>query len=82
MFLFINSFNYLKTYNINNNLIYSLPSSKKLYKFIKILIKSFPEYNIDFIINSVINSDLYSNHREKKFEIFKYLSLLEHSVPK
>ena len=32
MFLFTNSFNYLKTYNINNNLIYSLPSSKKLYK--------------------------------------------------
>ena len=81
MFLFTNSFNYLKTYNINNNLIYSLPSSKKLYKLIKILIKSFPEYNVDFIINSVINSDLYSNHREKKFEIFKYLSLLEHSVP-
>ena len=42
MYLFTNSFNYLKTYNIKNNILYSLPSSKKLYKLIKIIIKSFP----------------------------------------
>lgn len=81
MFLFTNSFNYIQKYNLNDNLIYSLPSSKKLYKLIKILIKSFPEYNVDYIINNVINSDLYSNYKEKKCEIFKYLSLLKHSVP-
>ena len=81
MYLFTNSFNYLETYNIKSNLIYSLPNSKKLYKLIKILIKSFPEYNPNYIINNIIRSDLYLNSKEKKYEIFNYLSLLKNTVP-
>ena len=81
MYLFTNSFNYIQTYNLNSNIIYSLPSSKKLYKLIKILIRSFPEYNAEYIINNIIKYDLYSNSKEKKYEIFKYLSMLKHSVP-
>ena len=81
MYLFTNSFNYIQTYNLHSNIIYSLPSSKKLYKLIKILIRSFPEYNAEYIINNIIKYDLYSNSKEKKYEIFKYLSMLKHSVP-
>lgn len=81
MYLFTNSFDYIQENNINNNLIYSLPSSKKLYKLIKIIIKSFPEYNPEYIINNIIKYDLYSNSKEKKYEIFKYLSILKHSKP-
>ena len=81
MYLFTNSFNYIQTYNLNSNIIYSLPSSKKLYKLIKILIRSFPEYNAEYIINNIIKYDLYSNSKEKKYEIFKYLSMLKQSVP-
>ena len=81
MYLFTNSFNYTQAYNYNSNIIYSLPSSKKLYKLIKILIRSFPQYNPDYIISNIIRYDLYSNSREKKYEIFKYLSILKHSVP-
>ena len=81
IYLFTNSFNYLKTYNINNNLIYSLPSSKKVYKLIKAIIKSFPEYNPDYIINNIINFELYSNAQEKKYEIYTYLSILKYSIP-
>ena len=91
MFLFTNTFNYIKTNNkINNNendndksvnILYSLPNSKKLYKLIKILIKSFPEYNPEYIVNHIINNNLYSNSKVKMNEILKYLSLLKHSVP-
>lgn len=81
MYLFTNTFNYIKKYNIKNNILYSLPSSKKLYKLIKILIKSFPEYKPDYIINNIIKNDLYQNSKEKKYEINNYLSLLKHSVP-
>ena len=81
MYLFTNSFKYLETYNIKSKLIYSLPNSKKLYKLIKIIIKSFPEYNPNYIINNIIRSDLYSNSNEKKYEILNYLSLLKNSVP-
>lgn len=81
MFLFTNTFNDIKAYNLNNEIIYSLPSSKKLYKFIKIIIKTFPEYNINYIINNIIKIDLYTNTKEKKEEILKYLSILKQSVP-
>ena len=81
MYLFTNSFNYIQTYNLNSNIIYSLPSSKKLYKLIKILIRTFPEYNAEYIINNIIKRDLYSNSKEKKYEIFKYLSMVKQSVP-
>lgn len=77
IYLFTNSFNYIEAYNINNNIIYSLPSSKKLYKLIKIIIKTFPEYNPEYIINNIINFELYSNAKEKKYEIYKYLSILK-----
>ena len=81
MYLFTNSFNYIQIYNLNSNIIYSLPSSKKLYKLIKILIRTFPEYNAEYIINNIIKRDLYSNSKEKKYEIFKYLSMVKQSVP-
>ena len=81
IYLFTNSFNYIKSYNINNNIIYSLPSSKKLYKLIKVIIKAFPEYNPEYIINYIINFELYSNSKEKKYEIYKYISILKPSVP-
>lgn len=81
IYLFTNSFNYIKSYNIDNNIIYSLPSSKKLYKLIKIIIKTFPEYNAEYIINYIINIELYSNSKEKKYEIYKYLTLLKPTVP-
>ena len=66
---------------MKNNILYSLPSSKKLYKLIKILIKSFPEYNPNDIINYIIKSELYSNSKEIKYEILNYLSLLRNSEP-
>ena len=81
MLLFTNTFNYIQNYNKNNNLIYSLPSTKKLYKLIKIIIKSFPEYSPDTIINNIIKNDLYSNSIEMKNDVFKNLSLLKHSAP-
>jgi len=81
MYLFTNSFNYFKAFDMKNNILYSLPSSKKLYKLIKILIKSFPEYNPNDIINYIIKSELYSNSKEIKYEILNYLSLLRNSEP-
>jgi hypothetical protein len=81
IYLFTNSFDDIKSYNINNSIIYSLPSSKKLYKLIKVIIKTFPEYNPEFIINYIINFELYQNSKEKKVEIYKYLSILKPSVP-
>jgi hypothetical protein len=81
IYLFTNSFYDIKSYNINNSIIYSLPSSKKLYKLIKVIIKTFPEYNPEFIINYIINFELYQNSKEKKFEIYKYLSILKPSAP-
>lgn len=81
MYLFTNSFNYIHKFSLNTNIIYSLPSSKKLYKLIKIFIKTFPEYNPELIINNIIKSELYTNSRERKYEIMKYFSLLRPSVP-
>ncbi len=81
MLLFTNTFNYIQKYDKNNSIIYSLPTTKKLYKLIKIIIKSFPEYSPDTIINNIIKNDLYSNSIEMKNDIFKNLSFLKHSAP-
>lgn len=89
MLFFTNTFNYVKSYQINHinnmdnslNIIYSLPSSKKLYKLIKTIIKTFPDDEPEDIINNVICNDLYLNSKEKKNEVKKYFSLLKHSVP-
>jgi hypothetical protein len=82
MFLFTNTFYYLKLYNINNNIIYSLPSTKKLFKLVKTIIKYFPEDKPESIINNIIKIDLYSNSFEMKNNVMKKLSILiKHSAP-
>ena len=81
MFLFTNTFHYIKKYNINHKLIYSLPNTKKLFKLVKIITKLFPEDKPDSIINNIIKTDLYSNSIEKKNDIMKNLTILKHSVP-
>lgn len=87
MYLFTNLFNYINYDNneiIDNNsgkLIYSLPSAKKLFKFVKIFIKIFPEYNPQFIINYIIRNDIYSEVKEKRNKVYKLLSLSRPSVP-
>lgn len=87
MYLFTNLFNYTNYDNneiINDNsrkLIYSLPSAKKIFKFVKILIKIFPEYTPEFIINYIIRNDIYSKVKEKRNEVCKLLSLSRPSVP-
>ena len=90
MILFTNTFNYIKdnksNSNIDNdkkslNIIYSLPNSKKLYKLIKLIIKYFPDNNPEYIVEHIINSDLYSNSKIKKNEVLKNLSLLKSSLP-
>ena len=83
MLLITNSFNYIDkgTNDFNKLLIYSLPSSRKLYKIIKLLMKSFPEYSPNYFIEYLIKRNLYKNFDEKKNEILKLLSLLNFSVP-
>ena len=83
MILITNSFNYIDkgTNNLNKLLIYSLPSSRKLFKIIKLLMKSFPEYSPNYFIEYLIKRNLYKNFDEKKNEILKLLSLLNFSVP-
>jgi hypothetical protein len=83
MILITNSFNYIckETNDFNKLLIYSLPSSRKLYKIIKLLMKSFPEYSPNYFIEYLIKRNLYKNFDEKKNEILKLLSLLNFSVP-
>ena len=83
MILITNSFNYIEkgTNNMNKLLIYSLPSSRKLFKIIKLLMKSFPEYSPNYFIEYLIKRNLYKNFDEKKNEILKLLSLLNFSVP-
>ena len=81
MFLFTNTFHYIKKYNINHKLIYSLPNTKKLFKLVKIITKLFPEDKPDSIINNIIKTDLYSNSIEKKNDIMKNLTILKHSAP-
>ena len=83
MILITNTFNYIDK-GINDSdklLIYSLPSSRKLYKIIKLLIKSFPEYSPNYFIEYLIKRNLYQNFNEKKNEILKLLSLLNFSAP-
>ena len=83
MILITNSFNYINkgANNFNEFLIYSLPSSRKLFKIIKLLMKSFPEYSPNYFIEYLIKRNLYKNFDEKKNEILKLLSLLNFSVP-
>ena len=81
MILFTNSFNYINKEKNNNKLLYSLPSSKKLYKLIKILIKSFPEYSTNFLLEYLIKRNLYKDSEEKKTEILNLLSLINIPVP-
>ena len=82
MILFTNTFNYInKEKNNNNKILYSLPSSKKLYKLIKILIKSFPEYSTNFFLDYLIKKKLYKDSEEKKNEILNLLSLINIKVP-
>ena len=81
MFLFTNTFHYIKKYNINHKLIYSLPNTKKLFKLVKIITKLFPEDKPESIINNIIKTDLYSNSVEKKNDIMKNLTILKHSAP-
>ena len=83
MILITNTFNHIHN-DINNNensLIYSLPSSKRLYKLIKLLIKSFPEYSPNYFLEYLIKRNLYKNFENKKNEILKLLSLNSFSVP-
>ena len=83
MILITNSFNNIDKgiNNLNKLLIYSLPSSRKLFKIIKLLMKSFPEYSPNYFIEYLIKRNLYKNFEEKKNEILKLLSLLNFSVP-
>ena len=83
MILITNSFNNIDkgTNNLNKLLIYSLPSSRKLFKIIKLLMKSFTEYSPNYFIEYLIKRNLYKNFDEKKNEILKLLSLLNFSVP-
>ena len=62
-------------------IIYSSPSSKKLYKLIKLLSNSFPDYTPEYFIDYLLNPNLYINSESKKKEILKLLSLLKFSVP-
>ena len=91
MILFTNTFNYINAFNLNNNhynsfnlnkkILYSLPSTKKLYKLIKIFAKLFPEYKPEFIINHILKEDLYSNSKEKKKELLNLVSSIKPSCP-
>ena len=83
MILFTNTFNYIndETNKIDKLLLYSLPSSKKLYKLIKLLMKSFPEYSPNYFLEYLINRNLYKNYEEKKKEILHLLSLINNSIP-
>ena len=82
MILFTNTFNYLNEEEDNNNkLLYSLPSSKKLYKLIKLLMKSFPEYSANYFMEYLIKRNLYKNYEEKKNEILNLLSSVNISIP-
>ena len=82
MLLVTNTFNQLKYQeNNNNSLIFSLPSSRKLYKLIKLLIRSYPEYSSNYFLEYLIKRNLYKNYDEKKSEILKLLSLNNASVP-
>ena len=87
MYLFTNLFNHTNYDNneiiddISGKLIYSLPSAKKIFKFVKILIKIFQEYTPEFIINYIIRTDIYSKVKEKRNEVCKLLSLSRPSVP-
>ena len=82
MLLVTNTFNNLESQESNNNsLIYTLPSPRKLYKLIKLLIKSFPEYSVNYFLEYLIKRNLYRNYAEKKSEILNILSLNNASVP-
>ena len=84
MILFTNTFNYLNEEADNNQnklLLYSLPSSKKLYKLIRLLMKSFPEYSANYFIEYLIKRNLYKNYEEKKNEILNLLSSTNISIP-
>jgi hypothetical protein len=81
MILFTNTFNYLNEEEDNNKLLYSLPSSKKLYKLIKLLMKSFPEYSANYFMEYLIKRNLYKNYEEKKNEILNLLSSVNISIP-
>ena len=81
MILFTNTFNYPHEEEDNNKLLYSLPSSKKLYKLIKLLIKSFPEYSANYFMEYLIKRNLYKNYEEKKNEILNLLSSVNISIP-
>ena len=82
MLLVTNTFNNLESQeNNNNSLIYTLPSPRKLYKLIKLLIKSFPEYSVNYFLEYLIKRNLYRNYAEKKSEILNILSLNNASVP-
>ena len=65
---------------LNNNknirkIIYFLPSSKKLYKLIKLFMKSFPDYTADYFTDYLLKPNLYRNCDTKKSEIIKFFSL-------
>ena len=86
MVLFTNTFNKINkssnSQELNNKkIIYSLPSSKKLHKLVKLLINTFPDYTPDYLIDYLLKPNLYINCDSKKKEILKLLSLLKYSVP-
>ena len=81
MLLFTNTFNYINEETNNKSILYSLPSSKKLYKLIKQLIKLFPQYSPNYFIEYLINRNLYKNCEEKRKEILNLLPHLNMSIP-
>ena len=81
MLLFTNTFNYINEETNNKSVLYSLPSSKKLYKLIKQLIKLFPQYSPNYFIEYLINRNLYKNCEEKRKEILNLLPHLNMSIP-
>lgn len=82
MLLVTNTFNNLESQeNNNSSLMYTLPSPRKLYKLIKLLIKYFPEYSVNYFLEYLIKRNLYRNYAEKKSEILNILSLNNASVP-
>ena len=82
MLLVTNTFNNLESHENNNKtLIYTLPSPRKLYKLVKLLIKFFPEYSVNYFLEYLIKRNLYRNYGDKKSETLKLLSLTNASVP-
>ena len=66
-----------KNYNniglVKNEINQKMPNSKKLAKFIKLLLQNFPKYKTDFFICYLLSKIKFQNFNEKSNEIKSYL---------